>query len=131
MKTVMISVIGVSSLLLVILTQTAINEQSVYEEELNAALSTAMKQTMTEVFERNCYGMTNRNEMIAAFLQAMTKKVSDRVSLTVRIHSFDEQKGIMDVEAIGTYVLPDFREKSISVHRKMKLELKKEEMEVE
>ena len=120
MRTVVCSVISVVAILLVIMTHTVLNEQSVREEELRTALSTAMDQTMSEVFEQGSYGIENRNEMIAAFLQAMLLKVSSDISLTVKIQEIDMREGIFCVEAIADYTLPDQSEKRISVQRQMR-----------
>ena len=86
MRTVIISVIGISSILIVVMIQTTVNMESRYYEEINDALAVAMSQTMTEVMEQESYGIQNRNEMIAAFLQSMLQKVStDSVSVRRRI----------------------------------------------
>ena len=120
MRTVVISVIGVVSVLIVVMTHTAVSEQSIHEEELQTALSTAMNQTMEEVFEQNSYGIENHNEMIAAFLQAMICKVNPEISLTVRVYTCDKENGILDVEASGEYNIPETGKRKVSVRRKMK-----------
>ncbi len=119
MRTVIISVIGISSILIVVMIQTTVNMESRYYEEINDALAVAMSQTMTEVMEQESYGIQNRNEMIAAFLQSMLQKVSTDIDLTVKIHQCNYETGQMDVEAIGEYQLPDYRKKSVSVRRRI------------
>lgn len=119
MRTVIISVIGISSILIVVMIQTTVNMESRYYEEINDALAVAMSQTMTEVMEQEGYGIQNRNEMIAAFLQSMLQKVSTDIDLTVKIHQCNYETGQMDVEAIGEYQLPDYRKKSVSVRRRI------------
>lgn len=119
MRTVIISVIGISSILIVVMIQTTVNMESRYYEEINDALAVAMSQTMTEVMEQESYGIQNRNEMIAAFLQSMLQKVSTDIDLTVKIHQCNYETGKMDVEAIGEYQLPDYRKKSVSVRRRI------------
>ncbi len=120
MRTVIISVIGVSSILLSVMIHMTINEEARCQEELQTALGTAMYQTMAEVFEQNSYGIQSRNEMVAAFLQSMLKKAGSDMSLTICIHKLDKESGVMDVEAIGEYQLPDKQKKRISVRRKIK-----------
>lgn len=119
MRTVIISVIGISSILIVVMIQTTVNMESRYYEEINDALAVAMSQTMTEVMEQESYGIQNQNEMIAAFLQSMLQKVSTDIDLTVKIHQCNYETGQMDVEAIGEYQLPDYRKKSVSVRRRI------------
>ena len=118
-KTIIVSVIGLSSILLVIMIQTTINTATVCREEISDSLSTAMYQTMSEVIEKNSYGIHNRNEMIAAFLQAMLQKIKTDIDLTVRIHEVNYETGRMDIEAIGEYRLPNRRTKRVSVRRQV------------
>ena len=51
MKTVIISVIGISSILLTVMIHITVNEESIRNAELEDALAVAMDQTMTEVME--------------------------------------------------------------------------------
>ncbi len=99
--------------------QTTINTATVCREEISDSLSTAMYQTMSEVIEKNSYGIHNRNEMIAAFLQAMLQKIKTDIDLTVRIHEVNYETGRMDIEAIGEYRLPNRRTKRVSVRRQV------------
>lgn len=119
MKTVILSVISISSILLVVMIHTTVNEESVQTAEVSDALASAMNQTMTEVMEQGSYGISSRNELVAAFLQAMLQKVDKNISLTMKIHKLDERKGTMDVEAVGEYVLPDSNKKRISIRRQV------------
>lgn len=121
MRTVIISVIGISSILIVVMIQTTVNMASIRHEEVTDALATAMSQTMSEVMEQESYGIRNRNEIIAAFLQSMLQKISSDIDLTVKIHQCNYETGKMDVEAIGEYRLPDYRKRSVSVRRQIAL----------
>lgn len=119
MRTVIISVINISSILLIVMVHNTVNKESVRNTELSDALTVAMDQTMTEVMEKQSYGMDNRNELVAAFLQAMLQKVDSSISLTVLIHKLDQEKGTMEVETVGEYILPDKRKKRISIRRQI------------
>lgn len=119
MRTVILSVISISSILLVVMIHTTVNEESVQTVEMGDALAVAMNQTMTEVMEQGSYGISDRNELVAAFMQAMLQKVDQNISLTMMIHELDERKGTMDVEAVGEYVLPGCKKKSISIRRQI------------
>lgn len=117
MRAVIILVINISSILLVIMIHNTVNEESGREIELKDALAVAMDQTMTEVMEQGSYGIRNRNELVAAFLQSMLQKVDRTTSLTVKIHKLDKERGTMDVEAVGEYMLPSQKKKRVSVRR--------------
>ena len=117
MKTVIISVIGISSILLTVMIHITVNEESIRKAELEEAV--AMDQTMTEVMEQGSYGIGSRNELVAAFLQAMLQKVDKNIDLTVLIHRLDKSRGTMDIEAVGEYLLPDHKKKRISIRRQV------------
>lgn len=119
MKTVIISVIGISSLFLVVMVQKNINERTWQHEQLEEALSVAMSQTLEEVVMGDCYGITNQNEMMAAFLQAMLCKLNQEVDLTVKVHRVNYILGQMDMEAIGTYKTANGQTHTVSVRRNL------------
>lgn len=119
MRTVIVSIIGISSVILIVMIQTAVNTESRQRESMEDALATAMSQTMSEVAEKNSFGMENRNEVLAAFLQALICKLDDDVELTVKIHQLDCESGEMEVEAVGVYDIPGSERRSVSVRRRI------------
>lgn len=119
MRTVIISVIGISSFFLVVMIQKNINAKTWEREELEESLSKAMDQTLSEVMEKSSYGIRNRNEMMAAFLQAMLRKIRDNIDLTVRIYHIDYTLGQMDVEIVGEIDSGDRKSRKIAIRRKM------------
>ena len=74
---------------------------------------------MSEVMEKSSYGIRNRNEMMAAFLQAMLRKVRDNIDLTVRIYHVDYELGQMDVEIMGEIHSEGEKSSKIAIRRKM------------
>lgn len=119
MRTVIISVIGISSFFLIVMVQKRINTRLWEREELERSLSSAMDQTLSEVMEKSSYGIRNRNEMMAAFLQAMLRKVRDNIDLTVRIYHVDYELGQMDVEIMGEIHSEGEKSSKIAIRRKM------------
>jgi predicted RNA-binding protein Jag len=119
MRTVVISVISISSMLFVIMIQSTINMEVRKKESLENAMSAALYQTMSEVVEQESYGICNANQMVAAFLQAMITRMDTDMDLTVNVHQVDYERGEMDVEAIGTYELPNHKNKTIIIRRKI------------
>ena len=89
------------------------------EQEMEKALTVSMYQTMSEVMEKSSYGITNRNEMMAAFLQSMIQKIDSEIDLTIIVHEFQYEAGIMDIVAVGEFELPNSTLKKISVRRKL------------
>lgn len=119
MRTVIISVIGISSFFLVVMIQKNINARTWEREVLEESLSKAMDQTLSEVMEKSSYGIRNRNEMMAAFLQAMLRKIRDNIDLTVKIYHVDYTLGQMDVEIMGEIDSGDRKSRKIAIRRKM------------
>ncbi len=119
MRTVIVSVIGISSLFLVVLIQRNVMAETWGRESMEESLTDAMDQTLSEVMEGNRYGIQNRNEMMAAFLQAMIRRMEEDVDLTVKVHKIDYELGQMDVEVIGKKPEDGEQGKSISLRRKM------------
>ena len=74
MRTVIICVIYISSILLIVMIHNTVNGESLRKKELSDALAVAMDQTMTEVMEKDGYGINDRNQLVAAFLQSMLQK---------------------------------------------------------
>lgn len=122
MRTVIVSVIGISSLFMVIMIQRNINVRLWEREELENSLSVAMEQTLSEIVEKNSYGIRDRNEMVAAFLQAMIRQIREDVDLTVKIHQVDFELGQMDVEVIGEIDRKDRKPHKIQMRRKIMFE---------
>ena len=119
MRTVIVSVIGISSLFLVVLIQRNVTRQMWEYDKIEESLTVAMGQTLSEVMEKNSYGIQNRNEMIAAFLQSMIRRTSEDVDLTVKVHQLDYELGQMDVEVLGRISGRGETTRNVSVRRKM------------
>ncbi len=98
MKSVIVSSICVSAVLFVLAIHTAIDGRTSYVQELEESLALSVSQTMREVMEQESYGIENRNEFIAAFLQALVLRSNSDVDMTVNVISADMEKGILDIE---------------------------------
>ena len=119
MRTVIVSVIGISSLFLVVLIQRNVTTRMWERDRLEESLTVAREQTLAEVMEGNHYGIQNRNEMMAAFLQAMIRRMEEDVDLTVKVHKLDYELGQMDVEVLGRISGRGETTRNVSVRRKM------------
>lgn len=122
MKTVIISAIGISSLFFMVVLQKNINERTWQQEQLEKAMAVSMSQTLEEIAVGESYGISDQNEMMAAFLQSMLRKLDREVDLTVKVHQINYALRQMDVEAIGTYKTIDGQEHKVSVRRKVIVE---------
>lgn len=107
MRTVVVSSICISAIVLVVMIHTDINERASCKQELEEALSLSVSQTVKEVMEQKGYGIENRNEFIAAFLQALILRTNSEADMTVSVITADMEKGLLDIE-VKEY-LPDRR----------------------
>lgn len=98
MKSMVISSICISSILLVLTIQSDVNRTACYKQELEEALSVSVSQTLKEVMEQESYGIEDRNQFIAAFLQALIVRTNSDTDMTVSVISADMEKGILDIE---------------------------------
>lgn len=119
MKTIMISMIGIGSILFVVMIQHTASKRMWSYERAETSLSSAMEQTMSEVMEENHYGIENRNEMLAALLQSLIAKWNHEIDLTVLVHKMDYDKRQMDVEVCGRMNMDEGKEETVSVRRKI------------
>ena len=119
MKTIIVSVIGISSIFLVAMIQNNINTKTWQEEQLENSLAEAMSQTMEEVIFGGGYGISNQNEMMAAFLQAMIRKLDGKADVTIKVHDINFALGQMDIEAIGSYRMTNGKTCKVSVRRNL------------
>ena len=98
MKSVILSSICVSAVLLVLAVQSEINGMACYTQELEEALSIAVSQTLKEVMEQDRFGIGDRNEFIAAFLQALVVRTNSDADMTVSVISADMERGLLDID---------------------------------
>ncbi len=122
MKTMIISSTCVSAFLFALVIQSVINGKTAYVQELEDALSTAVSQTVKEVMEQDSYGIENRNEFIAAFLQALVVRTNSDVDMTVRVIRADPAAGVLDIEVREAVRILSVYEKELVVRRKVVFE---------
>lgn len=122
MKSVIVSSICVSSVLFVMAIHSVVDGQAAYVQELEDSLAVSISQTMKEVMEQESYGIENRNEFIAAFLQALVLRSNSDVDMTVNVISADMEKGILDIEVKEKVELLNVYSREIAVRRTVILE---------
>ena len=83
-----------------------------------------MSQTMKEVMEQESYGIQNKNEFIAAFLQALVMRTNSDVDMTVNVITADMEQGLMDIEVTEKISFLNMKEKEIKVRRTVVFEKK-------
>lgn len=98
MKSVILSAICISAVLLVLTIQSRINSVSGCYQELEEALSVSVSQTLREVMEQDSFGIGNREEFMAAFLQALVVRTNSDADMMVSVITADMEKGLLDIE---------------------------------
>jgi hypothetical protein len=117
MKSIILSSACVSAILFVLAIQSVIDGKTAYVQEMEDSLSTSVSQTMKEVMEEESYGIENKNEFIASFLQALVLKTNSDVDMTVHVISADLEHGMMDIEVREKVSVLNVYEKEIAVRR--------------
>lgn len=98
MKSIILCAICISSVLIVLAVQSGQNSMTCYKQELEEALSIAVSQTLKEVFEQDSFGIENRNQFVAAFLQALIVRTNSDADMEVCILTADVERGLLDIE---------------------------------
>lgn len=117
MKQVIISAVCVSAILSVLAIQSVVDGKASYIQELEDALSVSVSQTMKEVMEQESFGIENRNEFVAAFLQALVMRTNSDVDMTVYVISADIERGLLDIEVKERFNFLNMGEQEISLRR--------------
>lgn len=117
MKQVIISAVCVSAILSVLAIQSVVDGKASYIQELEDALSVSVSQTMKEVMEQESFGIENRNEFVAAFLQALVIRTNSDVDMTVYVISADIERGLLDIEVKERFNFLNMGEQEISLRR--------------
>ncbi len=117
MKSVIVSFVCISAILLVLAIHTVIDGKSAALQELEDSLAVSVSQTMKEVMEQESYGIQDKNEFIASFLQALVMRTNSDVDMTVNVISADMEQGLMDIEVAEKISFLNMKEKEIKVRR--------------
>lgn len=117
MKSVIISSVCISAVLFVLAIQSIIDGKTSYTQELEDSLAISVSQTMKEVMEQESYGIENKNEFIAAFLQALIMRTNSDVDMTVNIISADMENGLLDIEVKERVSFLNMYDQEIAVRR--------------
>lgn len=117
MKSVILSSVCISAVLFVLAIQSVIDGKTSYKQELEDSLAVSVSQTVREVMEQESFGIENRNEFIAAFLQALVLRTNSDVDMTVNVISTDLEKGLMDIEIREKVSFLNVSEQEIAVRR--------------
>ncbi|MCI8964080.1 MAG: hypothetical protein HFG37_10290 [Eubacterium sp.] len=124
MKSVIVSSVCISAILLVLAIHTVIDGKTAALQELEDSLAVSVSQTMKEVMEQESYGIQDKNEFIAAFLQALVMRTNSDVDMTVNVISADVEQGLMDIEVTEKITFLNMKEKEIKVRRTVIFEKK-------
>lgn len=124
MKSVIVSSVCISAILLVLAVHTVIDGKTAVLQELEDSLAVSVSQTMKEVMEQESYGIQDKNEFIATFLQALVMKTNSDVDMTVNVISADMEQGLMDIEVTERISFLNMKEREIKVRRTVIFEKK-------
>ncbi len=81
------------------------------------ALVTAIDDSLKNVMEQNAYEISNSNEFVADFVEALLMQYESDSEITVNILKQDMEKGLLSVEVNEKYKHPNGKEGTVSVQR--------------
>lgn len=81
------------------------------------ALSNAIMDTVSAMFENENYSADDNEQFVADFIQGLSQKIESKADLTVNVLKADSDAGLLSIEVIETYEQPNGQKKSISCIR--------------
>lgn len=118
MKNVAIGVCSVILTFLLVLIIMSTNAKTVRKTEIENALSDAIETALKLTKEDVAYAPQSNDELIADFKEAFFMQIESSTNIQINILAVDYQKGILFVEAIGTFKYPNGQEGSVAVVKK-------------
>lgn len=117
MKQVII-VIGLSVIVMIV-SMTLLSEESRMDrqDELNRAVSAAIKQTVAESQIENQQEITSDKEMVAQFIQIMSTNMNSEGDISVEVMGADYKEGMLDVLVTQTFNYLNGKEGTVSVRK--------------
>ncbi len=91
------------------------------------ALVTAIDDSLKNVMEQKAYEISNSNEFIADFLEALLMQYESDSEITVNILKQDMEKGLLSVEVNEKYKHPNGKDGTVSVQRTVIFDKKADE----
>lgn len=73
------------------------------QNEVEAALTSAVEQTLSNLMVEKHYSINNTHEFIADFTQRLVLGLDSDSEVTINILAMDMEKGLLDVEVVETY----------------------------
>lgn len=117
MKQVII-VIGLSVIVMIV-SMTLLSEESRMDrqDELNRAVSAAIKQTVAESQIENQQEITSDKEMVAQFIQIMSTNMNSEGDISVEVMGADYKEGMLDVLVTQTFNYLNGKEGTVSARK--------------
>lgn len=113
-----IMIIGLSVIAMIV-SMTLLSEESRADrqDELNRAVSAAVKQTVATSQIENQEEITSDKEMVAQFIQIMSTNICSEGDISVEIMGADYKEGMLDVLVTQTFDYLNGKKGSVSVRK--------------
>lgn len=100
----------------------SIHGRTLRQDEAEQSLEAAMQSAMEQLAEERSYAFSDREEMIADFLEALLIQINSDSEVEVSILKADEKRGLLSVEVVETYRHINGEEGKVSARRTMILD---------
>lgn len=117
MKQVII-VIGMAVIIMIV-SMTLLSEESKIDrqDELNRAVSAAVKQTVADSQIEKQKEITSDKEMVAQFIQNMSMNMSSQGNISIEVMGVDYKEGMLDVLVTQKFSYLNGKEETVSVRK--------------
>ncbi len=113
-----ITIIGIA-VIVTLIAMTILSEQSrnSREDELEKAVSGAVKQTVKASHADGQTDITSNKEMVAHFVNVVSSNIKSDGKISVKVLGVDYQEGLLDVKVSETFNYLNGKEKTITVRK--------------
>lgn len=100
----------------------AVQGRTLRQDETEQSLGSAIQNVMEQLAEKKNYAFSDREELIADFLEALLIQINSDSDIEVTILKCRREKGLLSVEVVETYHHPNGKEGKVSARRTMILD---------
>lgn len=111
-------IIGMAvTILIVTLSILSIESKSERADELNRAVSAAVKQTVEYSQKEGKNVISSKEEMVAEFVHLLFASLNNKGDIEIEVMSADYEEGLLDVEVTENFKYPNGKNGSVSVRK--------------
>lgn len=127
MKKVLLGCVFISFIVFGIVIIMTMDGRKIRANEVENALSDAIESTVETMLVKETYTVSDQNEFIADFIQALLLQIESDSEIKVNVLAADEKKGLLSVEVVENYKHPNGNQGTVSCVKTVILEQSNED----